>query len=75
MKIHRMCTTYKTKSSVLHNYVQKLIEYSICFANEHNGNWNGNSDNLITTLIQQGDDHGILYLQLLGLQTMFADLW
>jgi hypothetical protein len=62
-----MCTTYKTKSNVLHNYVQKLIEYSICFANEHNVKWNGNSDNLITNILQQGEGHGILHLQLLGL--------
>jgi hypothetical protein len=55
-----MCTSYKTKSSVLHNYVQKLIKYSICFADDQNGKWNGNSDNLITKIIQQGDDHGIL---------------
>jgi hypothetical protein len=70
-----MCTSYKTKSSVLHNYVRKMIKYSICFADEHNGKWNGNSDNLITKIIEQGDDHGILHLQLLGLQTTFTDLW
>jgi hypothetical protein len=69
-----MCTTNKTKSSVLHTYVQKLIKYGICVAREHNGKWDGNSYNLITKIIQQGADHGILHLQLLRLQIMFTDL-
>lgn len=69
-----MHANYKTNSSVLHNYVQKLIKYSICCANEHKRKWDGNSNNLITKIIQQSADHGILHLQLLGFQIMFTDL-